>query len=201
MASPKPHGYCECRHWIIMEGERFCIGVVLLGFFGCLCNAQQSYKPSDVNSQALATTPWYHRKPVATQAPIQARPTFRRPVATQAPVPARPTFGKPAATQGPVTPRPTIGGPKGTTILEPPLPKPDSVKVQCGETSVQLEVDVDLLGIGNLIQPSDITLGGCGPVGQDHSHLLFETELHGCGSTLMVCSIHRAGNGVRQWLV
>ncbi|KAJ8337282.1 hypothetical protein SKAU_G00385020 [Synaphobranchus kaupii] len=44
---------------------------------------------------------------------------------------------------------------------------------------------MDLLGIGHLIQPSDINLGGCGPVGQHGSEvLLFETELHGCGSVL-----------------
>ncbi|KAG5847602.1 hypothetical protein ANANG_G00127920 [Anguilla anguilla] len=117
-------------------------------------------------------------RPVATQSPVPVRPTFGRPVATQSPVPVRPTFGKPPVTQGPVTPRPTI--------KEPPQPKPDSVKAHCGETSVQLEVDVDLFGIGNLIQPSDITLGGCNPIGQDHSWLLFETQLHACGSTLMM---------------
>ncbi|KAJ8415518.1 hypothetical protein AAFF_G00424980 [Aldrovandia affinis] len=45
---------------------------------------------------------------------------------------------------------------------------------------------MDLLGIGQLIQPSDITLGGCWPIGQDSSAevLVFETELQGCGSTL-----------------
>ncbi|KAJ8249100.1 hypothetical protein GJAV_G00231170 [Gymnothorax javanicus] len=49
-----------------------------------------------------------------------------------------------------------------------------------------MEVDMDLLGIGQLIQASDITLGGCGPVGQDGSNqvLVFETELHSCGSVL-----------------
>ncbi|KAJ8249099.1 hypothetical protein GJAV_G00231160 [Gymnothorax javanicus] len=45
---------------------------------------------------------------------------------------------------------------------------------------------MDLLGIGQLIQASDITLGGCGPVGQDGSNqvLVFETALHSCGSVL-----------------
>ncbi|KAJ8342387.1 hypothetical protein SKAU_G00323150 [Synaphobranchus kaupii] len=86
----------------------------------------------------------------------------------------------------PLTPHPTIGEPKGTSVVGTTRPNPDSVTVQCGEDSIQLNVDVDLLGIGNLIQPSDITLGSCGPVGQDHSHLLFETELHGCDSTLMM---------------
>ncbi|KAJ8342382.1 hypothetical protein SKAU_G00323100 [Synaphobranchus kaupii] len=80
----------------------------------------------------------------------------------------------------------SIGDPKGTTAVVTAPPNPDSVTIQCGEDSIQLNVDVDLLGIGNLIQPSDITLGSCGPAGQDHSHLLFETELHGCDSTLMM---------------
>ncbi|KAJ8249101.1 hypothetical protein GJAV_G00231180 [Gymnothorax javanicus] len=93
----------------------------------------------------------------------------------------RPTVGKPV-TQ--VTARPTIP-------VEPPTPKPDAVKVYCGERSVQMEVDMDLLGTGQLIQPSDLTLGGCGPVGQDGSNqvLVFETELHSCGSVLAVSHI------------
>ncbi|KAJ8344163.1 hypothetical protein SKAU_G00314920 [Synaphobranchus kaupii] len=62
------------------------------------------------------------------------------------------------------------------------------VKANCGETLLQVEVDVILLSNGQLIQPFEITLGGCGPVGQDKSdwRLHFETELHGCGSTLMM---------------
>ncbi|KAJ8396748.1 hypothetical protein AAFF_G00013470 [Aldrovandia affinis] len=46
---------------------------------------------------------------------------------------------------------------------------------------------MDLFGIRPLIQPSDITLGGCWPTGQDGSAqvLVFETGLQDCGSTLM----------------
>nr|BCD71176.1 egg envelope protein [Ophichthidae sp. und] len=126
-------------------------------------------------------------RPGFTQGPVTPRPTIGRPGFTQGPVTPRPTIGRPGFTQGPVTPRPTIGEPKGSTIpVEPPTPNPDAVKVFCGESSVQMEVDMDLLGIGHLIQPSDITLGGCGPVEQKGSTpvLLFETELHGCGSVL-----------------
>ena len=91
-----------------------------------------------------------------------------------------------------MTAGPTFGGPKVPTIpVEAPTPKPDAVKAYCGESSVQLEVDMDLLGIGHEIDPSDITLGGCGPVEQKGSTpvLLFETALHGCGSVLAVCCI------------
>ncbi|XP_064191271.1 zona pellucida sperm-binding protein 3-like isoform X2 [Anguilla rostrata] len=124
-----------------------------------------------------------------TQAPVSPRPTFGGAGYTQAPVSPRPTFGGAGYTQAPVSPRPTFGGPKlPTTAVEYPTSKPDAVKVYCGESSVQLDVDMDFLGNNHLIQPSDITLGGCGPVGQDVSArvLFFATELHGCNSVLMM---------------
>ncbi|KAJ8337279.1 hypothetical protein SKAU_G00384990 [Synaphobranchus kaupii] len=121
--------------------------------------------------------------PGITRAPVMPRPTRWIPGITQAPVTPRPTHKIPGFTQAPVTPRPTQKEP--TIVVETPTPKPNAVKVHCGESSVQFEVDMDLLGIGHLIQPSDINLGGCGPVGQHGSEvLLFETELHGCGSVL-----------------
>uniref|UniRef100_A0A8C9RYH7 Zona pellucida sperm-binding protein 3 n=1 Tax=Scleropages formosus TaxID=113540 RepID=A0A8C9RYH7_SCLFO len=60
--------------------------------------------------------------------------------------------------------------------------------VECREDSVLVEVQQDMLSNGQMIQPSEITLGGCVPVGQDPSRgvLLFVSELHGCGSTLTV---------------
>ncbi|XP_036411220.1 zona pellucida sperm-binding protein 3-like [Megalops cyprinoides] len=47
---------------------------------------------------------------------------------------------------------------------------------------------MDLFGIGQLIDPADLTLGGCGSTGLDStaSVVVFETELQGCGSTLMM---------------
>ncbi|XP_029107441.1 zona pellucida sperm-binding protein 3-like isoform X1 [Scleropages formosus] len=67
------------------------------------------------------------------------------------------------------------------------LAAPSGVKVECREDSVVVEVQQDMLSNGQLIQPSEITLGGCVPVGRDPSRgvLLFVSELHGCGSTLM----------------
>lgn len=62
------------------------------------------------------------------------------------------------------------------------------VAVKCGESKVLVEVSQDLLGIGTLISPDEITLGGC-PVTEvdDRSQvLIIESELHECGSTLMV---------------
>uniref|UniRef100_A0A8C7U5J7 Zona pellucida sperm-binding protein 3 n=1 Tax=Oncorhynchus mykiss TaxID=8022 RepID=A0A8C7U5J7_ONCMY len=68
-----------------------------------------------------------------------------------------------------------------------PLPLPaSSIAVQCGETAARVEVKRDLLGIGQLIHPADLTLGGCAVTGEDASAqvLIFVTELHECGSTL-----------------
>uniref|UniRef100_A0A8C7HJ50 Zona pellucida sperm-binding protein 3 n=1 Tax=Oncorhynchus kisutch TaxID=8019 RepID=A0A8C7HJ50_ONCKI len=68
-----------------------------------------------------------------------------------------------------------------------PLPVPaSSIAVQCGETAARVEVKRGLLGIGQLIHPADLTLGGCAVTGEDASAqvLIFVTELHECGSTL-----------------
>ncbi|XP_037553045.1 zona pellucida sperm-binding protein 3 [Nematolebias whitei] len=80
-------------------------------------------------------------------------------------------------------------------VTRPPVqlkvPEPmvsNRVAVKCGESKVQVEVSQDLLGIGKLVKPDEITLGGCPPAEIDHlSHvLIFESELHDCGSTLEV---------------
>ncbi|KAJ4935505.1 hypothetical protein JOQ06_017037 [Pogonophryne albipinna] len=62
------------------------------------------------------------------------------------------------------------------------------VAVRCGESRVQVEVSQDLLGRGTLIKPEEITLGGCSATEVDNlAHVLaFESELHGCGSTLVM---------------
>jgi len=71
-------------------------------------------------------------------------------------------------------------------VQEPVVP--NRVAVRCGESKVQVEVSQDLLGFGTLISSDEITLGGC-PAKEvdDLSHvLIFESELHDCGSTLEV---------------
>ncbi|KAE8295677.1 Zona pellucida sperm-binding protein 3 [Larimichthys crocea] len=61
------------------------------------------------------------------------------------------------------------------------------VAVRCGESRIQVEVRQDLLGL-KLIKPEEITLGGCSATEIDNlSHvLIFEYELHGCGSKLVM---------------
>jgi len=71
--------------------------------------------------------------------------------------------------------------------LPHPIP-PNSVAAQCGENSVYVEVMEDFFGTGHPLLSSAFTLGGCTATGEDPSAqvLVFESELHGCGSTSMV---------------
>ncbi|XP_047452651.1 zona pellucida sperm-binding protein 3-like [Mugil cephalus] len=64
----------------------------------------------------------------------------------------------------------------------------NSVSAVCQENSVRVEAKRDLLGIGQLVQAADVTLGGCPATGQDPDAqvLIFESELHGCGSQLLM---------------
>ncbi|XP_076144110.1 zona pellucida sperm-binding protein 3-like [Alosa pseudoharengus] len=81
------------------------------------------------------------------------------------------------------------------TPVEPPVPfvpdvpiPADSVAVRCGEADVQVEVYRDFFGTGQLIQSTDMSLGDCGFIEEDSSAqvLIFESELHGCGSRLQM---------------
>uniref|UniRef100_A0AAZ3PVL6 Zona pellucida sperm-binding protein 3 n=1 Tax=Oncorhynchus tshawytscha TaxID=74940 RepID=A0AAZ3PVL6_ONCTS len=67
----------------------------------------------------------------------------------------------------------------------PEVAKPEH-RPTCGESVVRVQVNQDLLGIGRLIQPERITLGGCAATEEDaEAHVItFESELHGCGSEL-----------------
>uniref|UniRef100_A0A8C7X0Z3 Zona pellucida sperm-binding protein 3 n=1 Tax=Oryzias sinensis TaxID=183150 RepID=A0A8C7X0Z3_9TELE len=69
------------------------------------------------------------------------------------------------------------------------VPTPaDSVNVLCGENTVRVEAKKDLMGIGKPVLASDVTLGGCTATGEDSEAqvLIFESELHGCGSQLQM---------------
>lgn len=65
---------------------------------------------------------------------------------------------------------------------------PESIKVICGDNSIRVEAKRDLLGTGVLVQTTDVTLGGCAATEEDPKAqiLIFESELHGCGSQLLV---------------
>ncbi|XP_060888941.1 zona pellucida sperm-binding protein 3-like isoform X1 [Labrus mixtus] len=59
-----------------------------------------------------------------------------------------------------------------------------SVAARCGEGKVTVEVKQNFLGNGQLIRPSDLTLGGCAAVTTAGHILQFQAELHSCGSKL-----------------
>lgn len=63
-----------------------------------------------------------------------------------------------------------------------------TVAVECRERDARVEVKKDMFGTGQLINPSDLTLGDCSVVAEDNiAHvLIFEAELHECGSQLVV---------------
>ena len=61
-------------------------------------------------------------------------------------------------------------------------------------------VKKDLLGIGKPVLPADVTLGGCPAIGEDPEAqvLVFESELHGCSSQLLV---RNKSSMMTHWLI
>lgn len=80
-------------------------------------------------------------------------------------------------------------------VLRYPVPA-TTVAVQCRERDAHVEVKKDMFGTGQFINPADLTLGTCGAVGEDTAAqvLIFEAELHECGSTSMVSTIRQVGS-------
>uniref|UniRef100_A0A672TCQ3 Zona pellucida sperm-binding protein 3 n=1 Tax=Sinocyclocheilus grahami TaxID=75366 RepID=A0A672TCQ3_SINGR len=71
--------------------------------------------------------------------------------------------------------------------LRHPVPA-NSVAAQCGENSIYVAVMEDFFGTGKPLRSSALTLGSCTATGEDPSAqvLIFESELHGCGSIVTV---------------
>ncbi|KAJ8013139.1 hypothetical protein DPEC_G00050190 [Dallia pectoralis] len=108
----------------------------------------------------------------------------RAPVQNRIPFPSRLQTLPQALSKAPVTTQLPAQPPVGTVIT--PSDHVKSVGARCGEHVVQVEVKLDLFGTGQLVKPGDVSLGGCLSVGLDLSAqvLLFESELHTCGSVL-----------------
>ncbi|XP_051510331.1 zona pellucida sperm-binding protein 3a.2 [Myxocyprinus asiaticus] len=70
--------------------------------------------------------------------------------------------------------------------LQRPTPA-RSVAAQCLEDLVHVEVKQDLSGTGQLIEPSILSLGGCGVVNVDAAAqvLIYQSKLQDCGSQLV----------------
>ncbi|XP_020513430.2 zona pellucida sperm-binding protein 3-like [Labrus bergylta] len=61
-----------------------------------------------------------------------------------------------------------------------------TVSVQCREKDAYVAVKKDMFAVGQFINPADLTLGSCGVMGEDNAAqvLIFESQLHECGSSL-----------------
>ncbi|XP_055778249.1 zona pellucida sperm-binding protein 3-like isoform X1 [Salvelinus fontinalis] len=169
-----------------------CITFLLLLTFGCSATVQQLYRDAEAWSQAAHApgrfVPQY--RPVQEPARFQPRPVqwparVQTPMQVQKPfLLSKQTFNEPLTWRYPEDPVKEV---QLAIDEQRPLPVPaSSVAVQCGENAARVEVKRDLLGIGQLIHPADLTLGGCAVTGEDTSAqvLIFVTELHKCGSTL-----------------
>ena len=83
-----------------------------------------------------------------------------------------------------------IDEPAGVEVeLVVPIPA-DSIRIQCEEPQVLVEVDMDFFKTGQMINPADMSLGGCASTAEDPAtkRLLFQAELQACGSVLTVSS-------------
>uniref|UniRef100_A0A4W5RL01 Zona pellucida sperm-binding protein 3 n=1 Tax=Hucho hucho TaxID=62062 RepID=A0A4W5RL01_9TELE len=170
----------------------FCIKILLLLIVSCLAKVEKIYRGEESHSQAAHApgrfVPQY--RPAPEPASFQPRPV-QWPARVQTPTQAqnpflqsKQTFNEPLTWRFPEDPVKEV---QLAIDEQRPLPVPaNSVAVQCGVNAARVEVKRDLLGIGQLIHPADLTLGGCVVTGEDASAqvLFFDTELHGCGSTL-----------------
>lgn len=68
-----------------------------------------------------------------------------------------------------------------------------TVAVECRERDARVEVKRDLFGIGQPINPTDLTLGDCGVLAEDPvaQVLIFESDLHECGSVSLVSRLKK----------
>uniref|UniRef100_A0A8C4RFT7 Zona pellucida sperm-binding protein 3 n=1 Tax=Erpetoichthys calabaricus TaxID=27687 RepID=A0A8C4RFT7_ERPCA len=69
--------------------------------------------------------------------------------------------------------------------FEPRAGAPQTVTAQCTDSEVIVTISPDLLGIQKPVQPSDLSMGGCGvtsPAGAQP--FVIEAPLQGCGSTV-----------------
>ncbi|XP_033992224.1 zona pellucida sperm-binding protein 3-like [Trematomus bernacchii] len=144
--------------------------LVALALLGSLCHAQWAV------GGYMPTAPY--QKPAPRQEPVKQQP--------QTPQQSKQTFERPLTWGYPEDPTPD---PEVEVPFELRFPvAAATVAVKCIESIAHVEAKKDLFGIGQFINPADITLGNCAPVAEDNAAqvLIFETELQSCLSTLTV---------------
>ncbi|KAM7414416.1 hypothetical protein PAMA_019300 [Pampus argenteus] len=153
---------------MVMKWTSLCF--VALALFGSFCDAQwgELYKPSPPI-----------QKPAAP--PVRQKPSKQMP---HEPQQSKQTFEKPLTWVYPEDPKIPVP-PEVPFELRHPVPAA-TVAAECREKDAHVEVKKDLFGIGQLINPADLTLGTCAAVAEDTGAqvLIFEAELHDCGSSL-----------------
>uniref|UniRef100_A0A3P8TU63 Zona pellucida sperm-binding protein 3 n=1 Tax=Amphiprion percula TaxID=161767 RepID=A0A3P8TU63_AMPPE len=156
------------------------IRIPLCLFCGALAAAAQDFyrnvHPADHRFTGLRPERPVVQEPAGTSGPqhgsfssVQQKQSFQEPLSWR--------FPEPPAEEEPQFPP--------NFELKPPAAA-DSVTAVCGESSVRVEAKRDLLGIGKPVQAADLTLGGCASTWEDPEVLVFESELHSCGSQLMM---------------
>ncbi|XP_026030532.1 zona pellucida sperm-binding protein 3-like isoform X2 [Astatotilapia calliptera] len=143
-------------------------------FFCLVCGALAAARESNQILHPAANRFGNHRANQQVQRPAavqQKEPPFLEPLSWR--FPAEPTKDEPRF-------------PPNFELRTPMAP--ESIKVICGENSIRVEAKRDLLGSGVLVQTTDVTLGGCAATEEDPKAqiLIFESELHGCGSQLLM---------------
>lgn len=114
------------------------------------------------------------------------KPGRYEPQKPSAPQQAKQTFDKKITWTYPLDPKPE---PKPEVPFEMRYPVAAStVAVECRERDARVEVKKDLFGIGQFINPADLTLGNCAVLAEDAlaQVLIFEADLHACESTRTV---------------
>lgn len=179
--------------------------VLALGFSEAQWRARAAQSPSQFRPRALAQV---SQKADSRMSLVPNNPVFapqRFPAQLPVQTPAMTDFRKPSQDLMGVQSKELLQGPlvkltwsfpslpeepqQPDIPFDPPHPiPPNSVAAQCGENSVYVEVKEDFFGTGKTLMSSAFTLGGCAATGEDPSAqvLIFESELHGCGSTSTV---------------
>lgn len=140
------------------------VALVLIGTF-CDAQGQWPSKPKYQNQKTQEPT-----------VPQQSKQTFNQPLKWAFPVITDPEPGPPVPFQ-----------------LRSPVPA-KTVAVECREKDAHVEVKKDFFGIGQFINPADLTLGSCGAVAEDSGAqvLIYEADLHECGSVSRVSAMKNA---------
>ncbi|TNN00844.1 hypothetical protein fugu_012090 [Takifugu bimaculatus] len=109
------------------------------------------------------------------------------------------TFEKPLTWKYPEDPKPD---PKIEVDFQMKYPVAAStVAVECRERDARVEVKRDLFGIGQPINPADLTLGKCPAIAEDPvaQVLIFESDLHECDSSSMMTGCMRDQSISTTW--